>query len=74
MSTSASLAVARRLAANGEARRLRVASGLSLGDIARDVGVGVSTVSRWETGQRSPRGEAALRYAGVLAELLEVGE
>lgn len=70
MSTAPSLALARRLAADGTARQLRQAAGLSLYDVARDLGVGAGTVSRWETHQRVPRGDAAVRYAGLLAELL----
>ena len=70
--TSPELAVVRQLAANGTARRLRKAAGLSLYDLARDVGVRAGTISRWETGDRVPRGEAALRYAHLLGELLDV--
>ncbi len=67
--TSTSLAVLRRLTTNGTARRLRQDAGLSLADVAKDVGVGAPTILRWETGQRVPRGDRALRYADVLADL-----
>ncbi|MHB1988906.1 MAG: helix-turn-helix domain-containing protein [Acidimicrobiales bacterium] len=74
MTSSQSLAVARRLASDGTARRLRLAAGLSLYDVARDLGVRAGTVSRWETAKRVPRGEAAVRYSVLLGELFEVVE
>jgi len=63
----------REAAQTGEARRLRLAAGLSLGEVASEVGVGVPTVWRWENGQRRPRGTAAVRYAKLL-EALEMRE
>lgn len=69
MITAPAIAVARRLAANGTARQIRLAAGLSLYDVARDVGVRAGTVSRWETAQRVPRGEAAVRWAELLRDL-----
>jgi DNA-binding transcriptional regulator YiaG len=54
---------------SGEARKIREAAHLSLSDIARSVGAHYSTVSRWESGGRLPRGEAALRYAALLERL-----
>jgi len=71
MSTSPTLALVRELAANGTARRIRVAARLSIYDIARDLGVKAGTVSRWETGKRTPQGEAALRWAQLLSEIVE---
>jgi len=59
----------RGLAKSGEARRIREASSLSLSEVAAAVGVGVSTLARWELGDRRPQGEAALRYLGILDEL-----
>jgi DNA-binding XRE family transcriptional regulator len=69
--TAPNLALVRRLAADGRARKIRQNVGLSLYDLARDLGVTPGTVSRWETGMRVPRGEAALRYADLLSELLD---
>ena len=60
---------ARLLAASGEARELRVRGRLSLGEVAEACGVDQSTVWRWETGMRVPRGEAALAYDDVLLSL-----
>lgn len=66
---AALVAKARGLAASGEARRIRVAHNVPIGDMARTVGVTVNTVWRWENGVRAPRGETAIRYARVLATL-----
>jgi DNA-binding transcriptional regulator YiaG len=55
----------------GAARSLRIAAGLSLQEVADAVGVGAPTVFRWETGERRPRGEAAIRYSEVLESLAE---
>lgn len=60
----------RRLAASGEARRIRLTAGLSLSEMAAAAnGVSVATVYRWETGERSPRGDAAIAYGRTLARL-----
>ena len=50
-------------------RLLREAVDLSLADIGGIVGVTRSAVSRWERGERRPRGENRRRYAAVLAHL-----
>lgn len=66
----ARLAQVRALASSGAARSVRLAAGLSLGEVARTLGVSPSTILRWETGERSPRGELALRYTDLLDRLL----
>jgi len=63
------LLAVRQLAGSGEARRRRMAAGLSLSEVARPCGVEPSTVWRWETGKRRPRGQEAARYLGVLTLL-----
>lgn len=60
---------ARAALRSGGAANLRVAAGLSQGEVAAAVGVTTSAVSKWEAGQRIPRGEIAMRYARFLAEL-----
>lgn len=65
------IATARRLAADGTARRIRETARLSEAEIGHVIGVAPSTISRWETGRRVPRGPAALRWAEILATLLE---
>jgi transcriptional regulator with XRE-family HTH domain len=59
----------RRLTKSGAARTIRLSAGLSLAELGARAGVGPSTVFRWERGQRSPHGEAALRYGATLDAL-----
>ncbi|MFK4037618.1 helix-turn-helix transcriptional regulator [Nonomuraea wenchangensis] len=59
----------RAAAASGRARELRQAAGLTQAEIAAAVGVAQPTVALWETGQRVPRGAAALRYAKAVEAL-----
>jgi DNA-binding transcriptional regulator YiaG len=60
----------RALTSSGEARALRLATGLSLGEVARQVGVRPSVIFKWETGERRPRdSEDALRYYRLLRML-----
>lgn len=69
------LVAARRAAQSGQARRIRIAAGLSLADLAAALGVSRAALSRWECGHRVPRGAAAQRYAGLLEALArQVGE
>jgi len=60
------IARGRRLAASGEGRSLREAAGLSLSDLAPDIGVDSGTLSRIERGLSTPRAGTAERYAAVL--------
>jgi transcriptional regulator with XRE-family HTH domain len=62
---------ARSFAESGAARSIRLAADLSLREVASAAGVSVSTVWRWEHGERRPRGDAAVRYGAVLDELME---
>lgn len=58
-----------------EARAIRLAAGLTVGDMARALGVTPGAVSRWERGLARPRGDAALRWHAVLSALRSlVGE
>jgi DNA-binding transcriptional regulator YiaG len=63
------LAAVRKLARTGKARRIRLRADVSLREIAAPLGVSPVTVFRWETGERSPRGEKALAYAELLHRL-----
>ncbi len=67
--TAPRLARLRSLMSTGAAKSIRLAAGVSLPEIARDVGVAHSTVYRWENDLNAPKGEPALRYAEVLDEL-----
>jgi DNA-binding transcriptional regulator YiaG len=69
----ASLARVRALCSSGAARSIRVAAGMSLGELGRGLGVSPSTVLRWERGDRRPRGDAGLRYGALLDQLLQPG-
>lgn len=57
---------ARRDARSGSAREIRIRARRSTTWVAREVGVNQSTISRWETGQRQPTGEAAEKWADLL--------
>ena len=60
---------ARRFIASGEARTLRKSLGLSLSEVAKDLGMGVSTLSAWERGVVRPAGRSAVRYHELLTGL-----
>jgi transcriptional regulator with XRE-family HTH domain len=68
------LARVRQLAASGRAREIRIEAGVSLGEIAADVGCTPTCIWRWERADdnpngRSPTGAAAIRYLRVLERL-----
>jgi len=63
------LAEMRSRIASGEAKRLRLAHRLTLGEVADDVGVTASAVHAWEAGAYLPNGPHALAYADLLREL-----
>jgi transcriptional regulator with XRE-family HTH domain len=64
------LAHVRALTSSGAARALRLSAQLSLGEVARAIGVGTPTVLRWENGERSPQlSPAVLAYADLLDRL-----
>ena len=54
---------------NGEARQIRVRSGLSATQVASALEVTQPAVSRWEMGVRLPRGANARKYADLLHKL-----
>lgn len=66
------LATARRYAVTGAGARLRRSAHLSLQEIAEATGCSVTTVWRWEQGQRAPHGAPALAWARLLRELEQV--
>lgn len=63
------LARVRAFVETGAARPIRLHAGLSLGEVAKAVGVSPATVHRWENRQRVPRGEPAVRYGELLDAL-----
>lgn len=67
------LALARRLASSGEGRRIRQGAAVSLAEIGKTVGAAESTVYRWETGARRPRGAPAIAWAELMRDLERAG-
>jgi DNA-binding transcriptional regulator YiaG len=63
------LAEVRRLAESGEASQIRANANVPAHGIARAIGTSHVTVLRWERGERTPTGPAALRYLAVLRAL-----
>jgi transcriptional regulator with XRE-family HTH domain len=63
------IAKGRRYSQTGEGKALRLQAGLALQHIAEGVGVGVTTVWRWEQGRNTPCGDAAARWADLLDAL-----
>ena len=61
------LILARRLAGDGTARRIRLAAGLTQAELAAAIGCSHTAVSQIERGLRTPRPELALKYASALA-------
>ena len=64
------LARVRALVGTGAARPIRLNAGLSLGEVAKSVGVSPGTILRWETGERIPHGEPAVAYGRLLNGLV----
>jgi transcriptional regulator with XRE-family HTH domain len=63
------LAEIRQLAASGKAKAIREHAGLSIREVAGAIDVSPSGIFRWENGERTPRGDAAVRYAKFLRQL-----
>jgi len=66
------IAWARKAAADGHARQLRERAGWSQAELAAAIDTTEASVSRWESGDRRPRGDLGLAYARCLAELAAV--
>lgn len=66
------LARVRALCDSGAARAVRLGKRLSLREMADGVGDGVSpsTILRWESRERTPRGSAAIAYLALLDRLM----
>ncbi len=62
----------RRLPSPAMARELRKAAGVSQLRVAQELGVTRMTISRWETGDRVPRGALLVRYVALLDQLTEL--
>lgn len=62
----AKVSARRRLPAPPLRKLIRMSSGATQQDVAEAVGVSRAEVSRYERGDRSPRGERLVRYVDVL--------
>jgi DNA-binding transcriptional regulator YiaG len=72
--TAAALARARdSLPSPEERRRLRESAGVTVAAVAAVVGVSRAAVTRWEAGERSPRGDHVHAYIDVLSRLKRMG-
>jgi DNA-binding transcriptional regulator YiaG len=71
MSDLARISWVRSLAQSGVAKSIRKAAGISIPELSRAVPCSVSTLWRWEEGQRRPSGKLAIAYAQALDALLE---
>jgi transcriptional regulator with XRE-family HTH domain len=60
---------ARQLSSTGLGRRIRLAAGLSVREVATAIDVEATTLWRWERGTSRPRGSAARHWQALLAEL-----
>lgn len=58
-----------RMVESGQARHIREQARLSCVQVADRLGVSPGTVTRWELGQRTPRGRLAGRYVRLLDEM-----
>lgn len=63
------LGMAARYAEDGSGRAIRVAARVPMSEMAKLADVKVPTMSRWENGNRRPRGDAAVRWAALLVSL-----
>jgi hypothetical protein len=72
---SARLAKARAICTSGEGRRLRLAAGVSLEEVAADIreltgeSLSGNAVWQWEMCRRSPRGNAGAAYGEIISNL-----
>jgi len=71
ITSTVALSRLRRLAADGTTRQVREDNLLSLTDVASALGITKATLSKWERGLQTPRGEPARRYAELLAALTD---
>lgn len=70
------LARLREMCRNGHARLIREGAGISLSEVGDriDNGLPPTTIHRWETGQRMPRGRHAEQYWRLLRRLQVVAD
>lgn len=59
-------------ARSGRGARIRRNAGVTQAQLARELGVTSTAISRWETGRRTPRDAQAAEYARVLRTLASI--
>jgi transcriptional regulator with XRE-family HTH domain len=64
----------REVARSGRGARIRRLAGITQADLGRALGVTSTTISRWERGEREPRGRHAIAYVRLLDELRTIAE
>jgi DNA-binding transcriptional regulator YiaG len=62
------------LPAPAERKSVREGAGVSKRAIALELDVSPMTIGRWESGDRHPRGDMAVRYGELLTELSKLSE
>lgn len=60
---------AERHAAEGTGRRIREQAEVTMTLVAKVIGVSLATLHRWETGETTPSGPEAARWATLLERL-----
>jgi DNA-binding transcriptional regulator YiaG len=68
------LSAARAHASDGTGRTIRQRAQVSMKEVATAIGSSEPVLSRWERGERMPRGVQAVRWAQLLARLDQVAE
>lgn len=69
MGKTLKIAKVRQMLARGEARDIRCRSGLSVAELAGELGVSPTTVWYWENARHVPKGDRAERYLEILERL-----
>lgn len=68
------VARARRIARSGEAKRIRRDAGVSARELGLAIGLSENAIFRWESGDRSPRGKAAVAWIDLLDKLAQLAD
>jgi DNA-binding transcriptional regulator YiaG len=68
------ISLARKASTEGTGRALRLERRLGLREVAVALEVSAPSLSRWETGKRSPKSWRAVAYGHLLAEWMAAAE